>query len=147
MPCGLRVLKLLLDTNVVISGMFWRGPPYQLLLGAQQGKAALISCPELLAELTQVLSYSKFAPHLRYIGSSADQQVASYASFTTLLTLTYPLPRVCRDADDDKVLACGLTGQADFIVSGDLDLLSIGTYNSIPIVGAHVALMQLTSKP
>jgi uncharacterized protein len=61
------------------------------------------------------------------------------------LVIAPPLPNpVCRDPDDDDVLACALAAQVDVIVSGDKDLLVLGSFEGIPIVTAEQALAQLT---
>ena len=53
------------------------------------------------------------------------------------------IPRVARDPDDDRILACAIAGQADLVVSGDSDLLNLKAYQRIPIVGVSEALSRL----
>ncbi|MCU0940145.1 MAG: putative toxin-antitoxin system toxin component, PIN family [Burkholderiaceae bacterium] len=67
-------------------------------------------------------------------GLSADQMLAAYRRMTTLITARQLDAQVARDADDDVVLACALAARADLVISGDEDLLSLGSFNGIPIV-------------
>jgi predicted nucleic acid-binding protein len=78
--------------------------------------------------------------------SAADQHRRYLAS--VLWFEAAPLPRpACRDPDDDHVLACAVAAGADLIVSGDNDLLSLHTYENIPIVTAVAALEKIAALP
>ena len=64
-------MKLVIDTNTLISGSLWQGPPAQLLEAVAQGKVVLVLSPELLAEFADVLARPKFAGRIAAKGTTA----------------------------------------------------------------------------
>jgi len=136
-------MRLVLDTNVVFSALLWRGKPHQLLEAvSQRSDTHLFSSPALLEELADVLARPMAAKRLALIGATANAVLADYR---TVVEMVEPAvaPRVARDADDDQVIAAAQAAQADLIVSGDDDLLAIGSYQSIDIINAAEALRYL----
>ena len=69
-------MRAVIDTNVLVSGLFWHGPPHMLLEHARDGALDLISSPALLAELTTVLGRAKFETILARTGSSLELVLA-----------------------------------------------------------------------
>jgi putative PIN family toxin of toxin-antitoxin system len=97
----------------------------------------------LLAELAEVIARPKFAQRLRAAGISASFLVQDFARLAEIVepaTLSEP---VSRDPDDDVVLATALAAKADLIVSGDRDLLDLGSVWEIRIVKTSDALLVL----
>ncbi|MEI2780011.1 MAG: putative toxin-antitoxin system toxin component, PIN family [Candidatus Competibacter sp.] len=120
-------MRLVLDTNVVLSVLLWRGKPYQLLDAlSRRPDVYLFSSPALLEELADVLARPLAVERLALIGTTVNEVLALYR---TVVEVVEPAlaPRVVRDADDDRVIAAALAAHAAFIVSGDDDLLSIGS--------------------
>jgi predicted nucleic acid-binding protein len=78
-------MRLVLDTNTVVSGLLWSGPPRQVLDTARVGQVTLFTTLVLLAELDDVLSRSKFATRLHAAGVSAQALVVGYAALATLV--------------------------------------------------------------
>jgi uncharacterized protein len=139
------MLRLVLDTNIAISGLIWRGPPHQLLLALTQDQFTAHTSYALVSELTRKLLGSKLGRELLKRDISAQQLVLSYSAMCEIVSPT-PLPqRICRDPDDDAVLACALAAQADLIVSGDQDLLVLQAFEGIQIVTAAQALERLAA--
>lgn len=123
-------LRLVLDTNVVVAGLLWRGPPRQLIELAIEGDAVeLFSSPALLDELAHTLGYAKFAARIGAFGTSVGASVAHYAALVSLVTPA-TVPRVVtHDADDDQVIAAAVTARAELIVTGDrAHLLPVGSH-------------------
>ena len=137
-------MRLVLDTNVVMSGLLWRGKPHELLQIIRRRHPALqiYSSPVLLEELTDVISRPAFAKQLALIGKTAQEILADYLEVVELVEPT-EVPRVSRDPDDDHVLACALTAKAALIVSGDKDLLDLREHHGIPILPPADALQLL----
>ena len=138
-------MRVVLDTNTLVSGVISPGgPPRRLLDGARAQAFELCSSATLLAELLDVLSRAKFAARLAQAGLTPQGIVGE---LRRLVTMAAPqeVPRVIEnDADDDHVLACALAGRADLIVSGDRHLHSLGgQYQGIPIVTAAQALQRI----
>lgn len=97
----------------------------------------------MIAELADALARQKFARVLQRSHLSLTQTLAEMRQLSEIvLTLPFSAP-VCRDPDDDHVLACVITGNTDLIVSGDKDLLSLQQFEGIPIVGVTDALKRI----
>ena|SRR5690554_1227838 len=136
-------MQIILDTNTVISGLLWHGAPRQLIEALRLQQIAVTSSPELLAELAEVLARKKFSTRIQQAGLSAREMAEDYASLVSIITPP-PLPEpICRDPDDDAVLACAVAAQADAIVTGDDDLLSIRLYQGISILTADAATQRI----
>ncbi|MDP2823383.1 MAG: putative toxin-antitoxin system toxin component, PIN family [Sulfuritalea sp.] len=129
-------MRVVLDTNTLVSALLSpHGPPRRLLDNARAQVFELCSSPVLVAELLDVVSREKFAQRLAAAGLTPLGIVGEIRRLATMATPT-DVPRVvANDADDDHVLACALTAQADLIVSGDKHLLKLGgQYQGIAIV-------------
>lgn len=123
-------MKVVLDTNVFVSGVFFSGPPFQILKAWNDGKIQLVVSPEILDEYRQVGEILAedhpnidLKPVLDYMIRNAEVYVAP------------PLPEsVCEDPDDDKFLACALASESIVIVSGDKHLLKVSGYRKIEVL-------------
>lgn len=137
-------MRIVLDTNVALSALLWRGKPYRLLEAIRQrSDVRLFSSPVLLAELTDVLSRPSPAKQLAVIGKSAREVLADYIEIVEVVEPD-EVPRVVpSDADDDHVIAAAVTAHATLIVSGDSDLLSMGSHQGIDILSAVMAIEQI----
>lgn len=133
-------MRAVIDTNVLLSGLLWGGAPHALIEHVRAGTLAMVSSPILLAELDEVIGRAKFDEILARSNTPHERSVAEMRQLAEVI-VPPPLPEpVCRDADDDHVLACALAAQADLIVSGDADLLDLREYQGIRIVAAAEAL-------
>ena len=136
-------MRLILDTNVLISVWLWHGAPHVLLGLVRDGVASLIVSPQLLDEFADVTARAKFSAILQRIGISSADALAELRKIAEVVTPP-PLERaVCRDPNDDYLLALADAANADLLVSGDHDLLSLGAFNGVPIVSPAVALALL----
>ena len=100
-------MRVILDTNVFVSGVFFSGPPFQILQAWRDRKVQLVVSPEIIEEY---------------------QRVAEVISAP-------PMPeQVCVDPDDDKFLACALASRTPVIVSGDNHLLKVDGYSGIRVM-------------
>jgi putative PIN family toxin of toxin-antitoxin system len=136
-------MRLVLDTNVLVSAFLWEGTPGRLIESASEQEAALFTSRALLDELAATLAKKKLAKAVAATGLSAEQMLRHYRRLATLVTARQLAQQVARDADDDVVLACASAAHADLIVSGDDDLLALKHYQGIPIVTPAQALLQL----
>ena len=141
-------LGLVLDTNIVVAGLLWNGPPRRLIEWAIEGAAVeLFSSPVLLDELAHTLGYSKFAGRIESFSTSIAALMAQY---TALVSLVMPasVPRVvANDADDDHVIAAAVAARAELIVTGDRKhLLPIGSHQGIAIVTARKVVDRIEAR-
>jgi putative PIN family toxin of toxin-antitoxin system len=140
---GNASVRVVLDTNTIVSRLLWSGPPHQLLDAARDKRITLYSSAALVAELAEVIARERFLAHLRTAGVSAVELVAVFAQLAKLVIPAEVGPTVTADPDDDQVLACALAAEARMIVTGDKLLRNLKFYQSIPIVGAAEALTML----
>jgi len=133
-------VRAVIDTNVLLSVLFWGGPPHVLLEHVRGGAVVMISSPGLLAEFADVLGRPKFQAILAGSGTKPELLLAELRRIAEIIDAP-PLPEpVCRDPDDDAVLALAVAAQADLVVSGDADLLDLGAYSGIRIVAPAQSL-------
>lgn len=128
-------MRVVLDTNTIVWGIGWDGPPRQVLLALRAGRHDLVISPVLLAELTRVLGYPKLRP------------IAAHPLLRTVLAwlhqpehIVIPKDRfsiIRADPHDNFVLEAAVAGGPDAIVSGDTHLLTIKRFQGIPIVTAR----------
>ena len=140
-------MRLVLDTNVVASGLLWEGAPAQLLDAAQAGELELCTSRVLLAELARILLRAKFAKAIAASGSSLDELVLGYAELATFIEPASIAPTVLADPDNDHVLACALAARADLIVSGDRHLLDLARFHDMPIIKPAAGVKMLGRSP
>lgn len=133
-------LRLVLDTNVVISAFLWGGRPLELVRASASGEAEFFTSEALIAELTASLSKPRLARQLQASGFTAAEHVANYRTITTAVEPAILPAAVSRDPDDDPVLACALAATADAVVSGDDDLLVLQSFAGIAILNVGEAL-------
>jgi putative toxin-antitoxin system toxin component, PIN family len=136
-------VRLVLDTNTVVSALLWRGTPHQLIAAARERPVAFFTSPALLAELEEVLARGKLASAATASGLTPTRLMQRYRCLATVIQPVPIPPTILADPDDDHVLACALAAQAHAIVSGDSDLLALGAYQDIPIITAAQCLMRI----
>jgi putative PIN family toxin of toxin-antitoxin system len=123
-------MRIVLDTNVFVSGVFFSGPPYQILKAWRAERVHLVVCPEILAEYRQVaLRLSR-----KYKGIDI-LPVIDLVTVHSHIVQALPLPkRVCEDCNDDIFLACALTAKVQMVVSGDKHLLNVSGFAGIQVL-------------
>lgn len=133
-------MRVVLDTNVVVSALLWGGTPEQLTDLAGDGVLELFTSEALVAELARILGRSKFAEKLGQKNLSSAEIVARYRELAETIDAAPIDAPALRDPDDAAVIACALAARADLIVSGDDDLRTLKAYQNIRIVSAAEAL-------
>lgn len=136
-------MRLVLDTNTVISALLWHGAPRHLLHFAYSDLVQLYTSLPLLIELDEVLRRNKFRVRLRRAEVATDDLVLGYAALATTVEPVSIPPVIVSDPDDDNVLACALAAEAEVVVSGDRHLLQLGAYATIPILSADILIDQM----
>jgi putative PIN family toxin of toxin-antitoxin system len=131
------------DTNIVVSGLLWRGNPRRILDAARDGIIELCTSPVLLEELEDVLRREKFARRLAAANVTTQDLVFGFSALATVIEAEPIEPVILVDPDDDAVLACALAADAEVIVSGDSDLLDLKEHKGIFILTATECLAKL----
>jgi putative PIN family toxin of toxin-antitoxin system len=125
------LIRIVVDTNVFVSLLIRPGNAFSALIDYIDAKATVLYSTETLTELVDVLRRRKFAKYT----TAAD--VAAFvewiASAGELVTIEHQVTG-SRDPNDDKFLSLAVAGSADYLVTGDQDLLVLREINSIPIV-------------
>ncbi len=123
-------MRIVLDTNVLVSGIFFTGPPHQILTAWHEGRLEIVASAEILEEYRRVgKELSK-----QYPGIDLEPFLVLLAVGADLVIAPELLEPVCQDPDDDKFLACAIAGQCQTIVSGDKHLKRVTGYRSIEVL-------------
>ena len=135
--------RVVLDTNLVLSALVFAGGRLaELRRGWQQGVFTPLVSHDTAAELVRVLGYPKFRL------TSAEQEVllADYLPYVDTVKIPVSMPRVpaCRDPFDVPFLVLAVAGKADYLVTGDQDLLALDGRMPCPVVTAEVFFRSLT---
>ena len=136
-------MRVVLDTNVVVSGLLWGGAPRRLLDAARARRLELCVSSVLLAELADVLSRRHLAAVIAPHETGPEQLMQGYAMLAELVIPASVAATALRDPDDNDVLACASAARADLIVSGDSDLLVLKEHDGISIVKPAEALARI----
>jgi uncharacterized protein len=128
------VKRFVLDTNIVVSAILWGGTPRLVLAKIIEMGILILNSDDLLRELERTLSKPKFDDHLRLIAKTGAQITSDYSHLTTLVVPSTIPTGVIRDTKDEIILAVGVGGKADAIISGDKDLIDLKQYKGVQIL-------------
>lgn len=124
-------MKIVIDTNVLVSGIFWHGSPSHILeCWIEKQAFSVIASPIILDE------------YIRVIGEFTHKNMLLNKNWIDFLPSALSLieptfkTNVCRDPNDNMFLDVAVSSDANFIVSGDKDLLSMKKFHNIPILDA-----------
>lgn len=121
-------MKVVIDTNVLISSFFWKGVPLKVVELAIARDIEAVSCIEILQEIQQVLEDDfKLSP------LKVTEAIKDILSYSDLIKIRKHHIKV-RDLEDVKVLDCALTSHAQYIITGDKDLLHLKQVQGVTIL-------------
>jgi putative PIN family toxin of toxin-antitoxin system len=126
-----EVAKVVLDTNVLVSALILKGQLKHLVEFWQKGAIILVFTRETFLEFLQVLEYPRFS--LAQDEKKAIVEIAVYP-YARFVEPTEILSGVCMDPDDDKFLTCAVSAGADYLVSGDRNLLRLKRVRDTDII-------------
>ena len=122
-------MRIVIDTNVIASAVFFGGRPYQLLRYIMEDYVEVVASKEIVDEYEEIIlrlqqKYPAITTKIPFHDILAKLEIIRVSSDI----------HVSRDPDDDKFISCAVDGKCLYIVSGDNDLLSIGKYEGIEIL-------------
>jgi putative PIN family toxin of toxin-antitoxin system len=133
-------MKIVLDTNVVISGIFWRGTPHKILKLVESKYIDLVQSVETFNELERVIQRGKFADITRKRELNIETILEALLTVCTFYHISERSKTIAnneaalKDPDDLKFIELAIEAEADYIVSGDPHLLEIKECNNIAIL-------------
>jgi putative PIN family toxin of toxin-antitoxin system len=123
-------LRVLFDTNVLIAAFISEGVCAKLMRRARKRQFSLVSSPVILQEFQDVL-IRKFSATRR---ESQEALQVIMEAVEAMTQSEQAVTGVCRDPEDDRILGCALAGEADYLVTGDEDLLVMKQFKAIRII-------------
>lgn len=139
-------MKLVVDTNVMISGLLWSGPPNRILKWARDGLISLLACESTITELKRVIQYKRFAKRLAVLKITPPEAIAYTMNLVTFVPNPQDTPQTISDDPFDNIfLALASENKAHLIVSGDHHLLDLKEYDSIQILTPSLAVQVIES--
>lgn len=127
-----RGLKVVFDTNVLISAWLWEGNESKLIESVEEGIIHGYSSKQLIEELCRTFRYPKFNLSQDEVGSIRSYYLLLFKIVRPKQTISI----ILEDPEDNRVLECALEAKADYIVSGNHHLLNLGEFRGIKIVKA-----------
>jgi putative PIN family toxin of toxin-antitoxin system len=123
-------MNVILDTNVVVSGIFFKGPPFEILTAWKKNKFSLVTTHEILDEYKIVVE--TLAEQFAGIDVT---EILEIITLNSHISFSVALPnKVCADPEDDKFIAAALASKTKLIVSGDKHLLNVSGYAGIDVI-------------
>jgi putative PIN family toxin of toxin-antitoxin system len=128
-------MRVVVDTNVALSGLLWQGPPNQILKWARDAILEIVAYEETTAELKRVLQYERFAQRLSMLETNAAEAFAYFLNLVSFVPTPALIPQeIVEDPFDNFFLALASHNNASLIISGDRHLLDLREYQRIQIV-------------
>ena len=130
-------IRVVVDTNVIISGLLFGGEPGRIRDLWIAGRLVPLLSSETFTEFNRVLSYPKFRLSPAEIKMLIEEELLPYAE---VVDVTEDATGACRDPKDDKFLALAASGKAAYIITGDLDLLVLQLFRQTRIITVNELL-------
>ena len=123
-------MKAVFDTHVLVAAFITEGLCSKLLVRGRKRQFHLIACPIIFREFEYVFIHKFSATR----NEARDALKIISEAIDNLVHPSQTVKGVCRDPDDDAILACALEAEVDYLVTGDADLLELKTFKGIHIV-------------
>ena len=128
--------KVVIDTNIFISGFGWDAKPEEILKLLKQRRIINYTSIEILEELRRVVSY----PKLKFSDLLQSRIIEFVFFYSEIAGPAERISHITKDSEDNKFLECALAAGAEFIISGDQHLINVAEYNAVKIVSAATFL-------
>ena len=123
-------MKLVLDTNIFISAFYWGGNSQKIIDRVIEGIDELYISEEIINEISEVMARPKFKTERKTI----DGYIKTIIKSGKIIKIEGKLKGICRDKDDDDKLECAIISNADFLITGDEDILILKNYENVKII-------------
>ena len=123
-------MKVIIDTNVLISGIFWEGPPHKILQLWKDNMIELVLSPDILEEYYRVSKSIK----TKYPQINISTILEMISLHSVVVDISPPYPNITTDKDDDKFIVCAEKSNTKVVISGDKHLLDVNGYYGIEVL-------------
>lgn len=140
-------MHAVLDTNIIISGLFFGGKPARILELVEEQR--IVPCFTIITwqELERVLAHPKFAPQRANLSFTIADFLVEFQTYVRVFLTPEPVPNIIpQDPADNHILACAVIADVSGIVSGDQHLLSLQEFHAIPIFTTDQFLKRYDTK-
>src|SRR3954462_5095835 len=129
-------LRVVVDTNVLVSGLFGieNTPPLKILTAIRKQKIILVTSAVIMEEVSTVINREKITKKIHLNEEERKVFIDELIARSDVTAGKQLARNFGRDIKDDKFLACGVEGEADYIITGDRDLLVLTGYEGIKII-------------
>ena len=122
-------MRIVIDTNVVASAVFFGGRPAELLRMVIRHEHSAVATDEIVDEYQATVNYLLN----KYANRPLQLSIVPIFSAMEIIPVTSKV-EICRDPDDNKFISCAIDGHCYYVVSGDKDLLAVGQYADVKII-------------
>ena len=144
MNTGTKRPKAVLDTNVLISGIFWDGSPAEIIRKAERGEISIVLYWFILDELEEVLKRPYFEEKFGNMDNKIKEIYVKLIQISeNPITTDGDIDVIKEDPSDNRILECAVKGGVDYLVSGDKHLLELSKYEHIEILDSKKFLEKI----
>ena len=137
------MVRVVVDTNVIVSGSLKPGKPRKVWSAFKSGRCSFVLSSSMFREILSVLPRTKFH---NLIGKEERKEIILYLELFAEFIDPAETVEICRDPEDNHILATASEAKADFIVTGDKDLLVLKSFRSIPIIKPKDFIIRLRKR-
>ncbi|HME45296.1 MAG TPA: putative toxin-antitoxin system toxin component, PIN family [Syntrophorhabdales bacterium] len=135
-----KALRVVLDTNVLLSALILKGKLSRLVDLWRSGRITPVLSRETFDEFRRVLEYPKFSLSTSEVQGILQEEILPFFEVVERVDL---VSGICRDPEDDTFLACAASAEVAFLVSADKDLCSLGKFGRVRIITPEQLLAML----
>jgi uncharacterized protein len=138
-------MKVTLDTNVLISGTYWKGDPHEILNLIDRGVIVCVLSEDIIAEYKKVLSREDIIDKV-YDKNLVAFQIAERTISKSFIVIPRVKIKIVEDETDNKILECAVEGGSDYIITRDNHLLKLESFKKIKIITPEAFLNNIKKK-
>lgn len=127
-------MRAVLDTNVVMSAIFFGGVPFKVLNAWHNGEFELVVSEAVMAEYREIAARMK----AKFPSIESEIWMRYIEDHATMVSAVPLATQVCEDADDDVFLACAIAASAKIVCSGDKHLLACNGWNGVEVLTPRI---------